>query len=368
MAAIAILLGFFLIAFRSHTVAEPVLGKIWIGEFYGQIEAVENISARNVYRLRLATGGSSDLPPFVRVNLIPEQYQDDFQPGAIIRLRARLLPPAGPTLPGGYDFARRAWFQQIGATGTALGELQLFQKAENGAWFATQRAVLTEHILASMPQRSGAIGAALVTGDQGHISPADAQAMRDSLKPLAAQMESPLTTLALSLQPQQLETMQARFAKDNTTWRKDWKLDASSQDRLDAQTEKGQRNAERFYGKVSKAQQAQLRLLAQSSGFEPERAYAERLRQQADSLLTLKTIALGQRGMQSSRQLVSDWLQRSLNSPDDEYVAYLKKRQTLNCDAAAQFHNSTSPEQRAHAVNLLKSYEADLRELMRTSP
>ena len=195
-----------------------------------------------------------------------------------------------------------------------------------------------------------------------------AQAMRDSLKPLAAQMESPLTTLALSLQPQQLETMQARFAKDNTTWRKDWKLDASNQDRLDAQTEKGQRNAERFYGKISKAQQAQLRLLAQSSGFEPERAYAERLRQQADSLLTLKTIALEQRGMQSSRQLVSDWLQRSLNSPDDEYVAYLKKRQTLNCDAAAQFHNSTSPEQRAHAVNLLKSYEADLRELMRTSP
>lgn len=180
MAAIAILLGFFLIAFRSNTVAQPVLGKIWIGEFYGQIEAVENISARNVYRLRLATGSSSDLPPFVRVNLSPEQYQNDFQPGAIIRLRARLLPPAGPSLPGGYDFARRAWFQQIGATGTALGEVQLFQKADGDAWFATHRTALTEHILVSMPQGSGAIGAALVTGDQGHISPADAQAMRDS--------------------------------------------------------------------------------------------------------------------------------------------------------------------------------------------
>ena len=180
MAAVAILLGFFLIAFRSTTVAQPVLGKIWTGEFYGRVEAVENISARNVYRLRLATGNSSDLPPFVRVNLSPEQYQDDFQPGAIIRLRARLLPPAGPTLPGGYDFARRAWFQQIGATGTALGDVRLFQKADSGAWFATQRTALTEHILASMPPGSGAIGAALVTGDQGHISPADAQAMRDS--------------------------------------------------------------------------------------------------------------------------------------------------------------------------------------------
>ncbi len=180
MAAMAVMLGFLLIAFRSTTVAQPVLGKIWVGEFYGRIEAVENISARNVFRLRLATGGKSDLPPFVRVNLTPEQYQDDFQPSAIIRLRARLLPPAGPALPGGYDFARRAWFQQIGATGTVLGKVQLYQKAENGDWFATQRAALTQHIMASMPQGSGAIGAALVTGDQGHIDAADAQAMRDS--------------------------------------------------------------------------------------------------------------------------------------------------------------------------------------------
>ena len=180
MPGVAILLGFFLIAFRSTTVAQPVLGKIWSGEFYGRIEAVENISARNVYRLRLATSSSSDLPPFVRVNLSPQQYQDDFQPGAIIRLRARLLPPAGPALPGGYDFARRAWFQQIGATGTALGDVLLFKKTDGGACFATQRAALTQHILTSMPQGSGAIGAALVTGDQGHISEADAQAMRNS--------------------------------------------------------------------------------------------------------------------------------------------------------------------------------------------
>ena len=180
MAAITTLVGFSLIAFRSTTVAQPVLGKIWIGDFYGRIETVENISARDVFRLRLATGGGSELPAYVRVNLSPEQYQNTFQPGAILRLRARLLPPAGPTLPGGYDFARRAWFQQIGATGTALGEVQLHQAADGEPLFATKRAELTEHILASMPKGAGAVGAALVTGDQGHISEADAQAMRDS--------------------------------------------------------------------------------------------------------------------------------------------------------------------------------------------
>lgn len=157
-----------------------MLAKIWIGDFYGRIEAVENITAREVVRQRLATDGKGELPPVVRVNLSPEQYQSTFQVGAVIRLRARLMPPAGPTLPGGYDFARRAWFQQIGATGSALGTVTLIEPARTNAMFSVKRAQLTQHILASMPPDAGAIGAALVTGDQGHISEADAQAMRDS--------------------------------------------------------------------------------------------------------------------------------------------------------------------------------------------
>ena len=180
MAAVAILLGFGLISLKSAVVDQPVLGKIWIGDFYGRIEAVENLTAREVVRLRLATDGKGGLPPVVRVNLAPEQYQSTFQVGAVIQLRARLMPPAGPTLPGGYDFARRAWFQQIGATGSALGTVTLIEPARTNAMFSAKRAQLTQHILASMPPNAGAIGAALVTGDQGHISEADAQAMRDS--------------------------------------------------------------------------------------------------------------------------------------------------------------------------------------------
>lgn len=125
MAAVAILLGFGLISLKSTAVTQPVLAKIWIGDFYGRIEGVENITAREVVRLRLATDAQGELPQVVRVNLTPEQYQSTFQVGAVVRLRARLMPPAGPTLPGGYDFARRAWFQKIGATGSALGTVTL---------------------------------------------------------------------------------------------------------------------------------------------------------------------------------------------------------------------------------------------------
>lgn len=180
MAALLIALGFAVIALKSAWIAQPVLGKIWVGEFYGRVEGVENISARDVFRLRLATEGQAGLPPTVRVNLTPEQYRPEFQPGAVIKLRARLMPPAGPALPGGYDFARRAWFQQIGATGSALGDVDLSEPAKSEAVFAAKRQQLTQHILTATADGAGPVAAALVTGDQGHISEEDAQAMRDS--------------------------------------------------------------------------------------------------------------------------------------------------------------------------------------------
>lgn len=178
--ALTLAVGFAAIAIKSATVAEPILGKVWVGDLYGRIEKVETLSARDVVRLQIATDRHQGLPSKVRVNLTPEQYQSQFDRGAIVKFRARLMPPAGPALPGGYDFARRAWFLQIGATGTALGEVGLHKKAQSGPAFSSRRNKLTQHILDRMPGRAGTIGAALVTGDQGHIVEADAQAMRDS--------------------------------------------------------------------------------------------------------------------------------------------------------------------------------------------
>lgn len=178
--AASLAVGFGSITIKSANMSHAVLGKIWIGEFYGRIEKVEILSARNIIRLELSTDRHHDLPSKVRVNLSTAQYHSDFVTGSIVRMRARLMPPAGPALPGGYDFARRAWFQNIGATGSALGDVELSQPAASAPIMSSSRANLTQHILSEMSETSGAIGAALVTGDQGHINETDAQAMRDS--------------------------------------------------------------------------------------------------------------------------------------------------------------------------------------------
>ena len=179
-AGIAVAVGFAAISIKSASVAEPVLAKVWVGDLYGRIEKVEMLAARGTVRLELHTDGQQGLPPKVRVNLTQDQYTGSFRSGAVVKLRARLMPPAGPALPGGYDFARRAWFQQIGATGSALGPVSLHRASQRPIWLSETRSNLTQNIIAEMPDGTGAMGAALITGDQGSIDEQDAQAMRDS--------------------------------------------------------------------------------------------------------------------------------------------------------------------------------------------
>jgi competence protein ComEC len=179
-AAITFVFGFSSIALKSHWISAPTLEKVTIARIYGRIEKVESLPARDVVRLTLATDGHANLPARIRVNLDLDQYRSEFRKGSIIAVKARLMPPAPPMLPGGYDFARRAWFSGIGATGTALGDVTLYRPSNENAGLVNVRAQLTAHIRDNLSLPAGGIGAALITGDTGAIDEEVAQSMRDS--------------------------------------------------------------------------------------------------------------------------------------------------------------------------------------------
>jgi len=116
----------------------------------------------------------------VRVNVPLERDQPGLSEGAIVRLRAMLMPPASPMLPGGYDFARAAWFQGYAATGSAQGPIEVVEPADAGAPLASLQRRLSEHVRGRLDGSAGAIAAAFASGDRGAISEADEVAMRDS--------------------------------------------------------------------------------------------------------------------------------------------------------------------------------------------
>jgi competence protein ComEC len=180
-AALLLLLGFGAIALRSHNMAGERLEKPLVATMNARIESVEDVSARGIVRYVLETGKQAELPERVRVNVPLDQHSPEFAPGAIIRVKARLMPPPGPALPRSYDFARQAWFLGLGATGSTLSPPELIQpSAGSRAFWSERRELLARHIRGAMPESTGAIGAALLVGARGAISEEDAEALRNS--------------------------------------------------------------------------------------------------------------------------------------------------------------------------------------------
>jgi len=183
VAACTALLGMIVIWTRADWVAAPRIDRPVVAQLVGRIEAVERLPARELVRLTIATDPGL-LPPRVRLNVDQADMPELVPGGSRIAVRARLLPPPPAAVPGGYDFARAAWFMGIGATGKALDPPAIGAGAGGdglSTWLADRRARLSAHIEARVDGASaGGIAASFATGDQGAIAEEDAEAMRQS--------------------------------------------------------------------------------------------------------------------------------------------------------------------------------------------
>ncbi|HTZ80955.1 MAG TPA: ComEC/Rec2 family competence protein [Stellaceae bacterium] len=124
---------------------------------------------------------SDQLPARIRIKL--RDGEGAPLPGEGIAVRATLLPPPAPAMPGAYDFQRRAYFDRLGAVGYAVGAVRELPGEAPPAWrvrLAALRAEMTRRIQAALPGRTGAIAAAIITGETHAIPEADAQAFRDA--------------------------------------------------------------------------------------------------------------------------------------------------------------------------------------------
>ncbi len=104
------------------------------------------------------------------------------QLGDHVRLIGTLMPLSAPLLPGGYDFRRTSFFQGIGATGWVDEMIQIIPCSQSTGWIWLQslRQTITHELLRLVPGPSGAISAALVTGERGHIKDEIRQAYTDA--------------------------------------------------------------------------------------------------------------------------------------------------------------------------------------------
>ncbi|HEX8387731.1 MAG TPA: ComEC/Rec2 family competence protein [Sphingomonas sp.] len=173
--ALCAAMGLALVWWRAERVATPVLARPTVAAFSGTVERTTALTARGLVRLTIAPDRGSGLPPRVRVNVPAEDAPPGLGRGAVVRLRARLMPPPEAAVPGAYDYARVAWFEGVGATGRAFAPIVLVKPGGTGSEL---RARLTRRIETRLAGSVGGIAAALATGDEGAITEDDAEAMR----------------------------------------------------------------------------------------------------------------------------------------------------------------------------------------------
>lgn len=178
---IAFAAGCALVWAKAALIGTPPIARPMVVRIDARVLSREEMPADHKIRLVVATREpESGRAIAVRVSLDSNADQAEITEGALLRLRARLVPPAPPMLPGGYDFARSAWFNGLAATGSVLGPIAVLQPGTQGGLIqATQRS-LSHHVRAQLGGSPGTLAAAFASGDRGAIAPEDEDAMRDA--------------------------------------------------------------------------------------------------------------------------------------------------------------------------------------------
>lgn len=117
-----------------------------------------------------------ETPERVRIRLTTRSVPPDI--GSVIDLRAMLIPPSEPVLPGGFDFRRHAFFQRLGAFGYAVSRPEVLEPSEVGGlalWLERVRLAISSRIAVqvetgSMSPDAGSVAVVLLTGDRSAIS------------------------------------------------------------------------------------------------------------------------------------------------------------------------------------------------------
>ena len=168
---------------RTTVLDTPALGWPSVGILQGTVEWTETRANGSVrYTVRVRDFDGRGAPDLRRVRVSNARGGPVLAPGDGLRARVRLMPPAGPVVPGGYDFGFFGWFQGRGAAGFTLGAVERAGPTFDGVGIeiARWRFGIGQRIDSAMDRETGPLAKALVIGDRSGIAEPVAESLRIS--------------------------------------------------------------------------------------------------------------------------------------------------------------------------------------------
>ena len=169
---------------RTEIVDTTVVSRPVVGSASGSVVWTERRADGSVrYTIDVASFDKDYAGVPERVRIVDRKPGTGARAGPGLSLaRARLMPPSGPVVPGGYDFAFHGWFAGRGAIGSVLGAVSddgprsSGLQATVGAW----RFAIGERITEGMDRSVAPLARALVIGDRSGIADEVAESLRVS--------------------------------------------------------------------------------------------------------------------------------------------------------------------------------------------
>jgi competence protein ComEC len=169
--------GFACVTFKTARIAHPILQHAAFNvpiKGFVEVREEREKTDRIVVRVHSIEGRLNAAPERVRVSVRKKMAPPV---GSFVEMKARLNPPLRPLRPGGYDFSRDLYFQQIGAIGFVTGAIKVSEPpAPPDRWLryaqliSQTRAVIDTRIRAAISGDDAAIASALLTGTRDAIS------------------------------------------------------------------------------------------------------------------------------------------------------------------------------------------------------
>lgn len=178
-------LGFMLAMWQTQQSDSPVLERSGLYEIEGHIITVDS-NSQGVKRFLIALNKMDSqteqaIPKHIRVMI--RTKDNGAAVGDRVRLLVKLSPPPRPVMPEAYNFARKSYFQQLGAVGFAVSEVTIIEPDNRNQWhdfinrLRDTIAMENERILSNP---TGAVASALMVGKRYAIDDQVMQHIRDA--------------------------------------------------------------------------------------------------------------------------------------------------------------------------------------------
>jgi competence protein ComEC len=179
--AVAFTLGMSLAQYQAQATKTVLLSqRIWNGSIIGTIHSFER--AGQGWRIVLQNAAIENNPKSYtfRISMRQKGFVPDV--GGILKVRASLMPPSPPLVPGSYDFKRNAFFDGISGYGyvTKIIGYKKPEVTHKTDILETYRDWLTEKVYAVLKQPEAGIVTAMLNGQRAGIERKTTQILQQS--------------------------------------------------------------------------------------------------------------------------------------------------------------------------------------------